>query len=219
MGKSSRNLQPKPIDYQKLKQEIIRGARLAFLEFKSQRPGETFLAFGFDTDSDVVCLAPFAVTDEDLQRLAEQSGSERSAKLFEWGVQELPLWNPSASHLRKAQDIVNQYVFEDPAGHTDEAFIARKRALLNTFADALKGLDDEGVFGTGKERENVLVFIDNGDPGLDDLALYLFLARRLNSAKSYKKYERHIREAIELNGSTLEGELRGLQRAGLIDYP
>ena len=206
-----------PIDYLELKREIVAAAKRIFAEMNAQRAGETFLAFGFDVDSDVVTIAAFAVTRQDLQRKVEKSGDERFKDFFWWAIQEWPLWNAFPTHLGKAAKIVNRYVWEDPAEHSDQIFILRKRNLLNILADSLKELDEAGVFAAASKREDFLLYLDNGDPGLEDAVMYLELARKINPPRIMERYEKHVRTMLELNGATLEVMMKDLRDQGLLD--
>ena len=46
------------------------------------------------------------------------------------------------------------------AGHSDRGF---RRNALRAMTEALADLDSEGLFGTGKERESITIFLDITD--------------------------------------------------------
>jgi hypothetical protein len=78
------------------------------------------------------------------------------------------------------------------AGHSDRSF---RRNALRAMTEALADLDSEGLFGTGKERESITIFLDITDSNDSD-SVKLYSAKKLNPCVAAKR----LKEALPVSG-------------------
>jgi hypothetical protein len=175
------------INYETFLPKLVSGLRQAWQEARRRRPRETFYIFGIATDSDVVVLTPFWNTEE---KYAREGKPEYPAD--KWIVPEEG-YGP-CKYTAALQDEVNRYVFEDHTAEPDSVFEKRQARLLKIFEQALVQLDQEGVFGKGKERDRILLLIDRGDCSEDETKYMYQVIKRINPPRSRGPYFAALKE-------------------------
>jgi hypothetical protein len=180
------------IDYDSFLTRLVSGLRKAWQEVRSQRPDETLYLFGIATDSDITDLTPFCQTEE---QYAAEGGDER-APIEKWAPdEEAELYRAGAQYTSDLADEVNRYVFEDHSDDPEGAFEGRKERLLQVFEKALQQLDAEGSFGTGHQRQQVLLMIGIVDADEDEEQYMWDAIKRMNPPESTGEFFRLLDEA------------------------
>jgi hypothetical protein len=171
------------IDYEAFLPRLVAGLRKAWQEVRQQRPNETFYLFGLETDSDITDLNPLCNTEEEYR--AQGGTPEPSVdKWIGWPDEESDLFRAGKKHTDALAREVNRYVFEDHSKDPKGAFLERKKRLLKIFEQALVQLDQEGFFGTGKKRHQVLLKIEFVDPSEAEWKHMLKVIKRINAPES-----------------------------------
>jgi hypothetical protein len=174
------------VNFATLQQEIASAARQAFTEIRNDHPSERFYAFALYTDDSAMTVEPAANSEEALESTAEDYDESPDTGWLRWGTAEWAYESEGGDHFNDVYDalnVENRYDKKDP-----KAFGAFKQNLFETMILALKSLDDEGFFGTGKDREAVTLFCSVSDSDdaedLEDQS-----AKRLNSKAVYRRFK------------------------------
>jgi hypothetical protein len=171
------------IDYEAFLPRLVAGLRQAWQEVRRLRAKETFYTFGIETDSDITDLQPICNTEEEYRA----QGGGAVSPLYKWvGCldEDSELYRAGSTHTSALAKEVNRYVFENHRGDPPTLFKDRKKRLLALFEKALVQLDDEGFFGTGKKRNQVLLRIEFVDPSKSEWKHTLKVIERINPPKS-----------------------------------
>lgn len=153
-----------------LRAEVSNAARQAFTDLRRKHPKERLYGFVLFTTPLFSYVAPSANSEEALD------GGE------DWR------WNPPDWKY---------HVFDEkpfaPAQKLLQALdVAEHGELRERVFDALLGaladLDAEGLFGTGEQRERILLNVMWGD---QDLPVHLLTAERLNPKSTFLRYAAH----------------------------
>ena len=90
-------------------------------------------------------------------------------------------------HTKDLQDEVNQFVFleeSEPEGAADE----RRDQLMLVFENALIALDQEGFFGSGHDRDKVVLEIEIVDADEGEWDFMVAAMKRMNPPKSLERF-------------------------------
>ncbi|RQU04049.1 DUF4303 domain-containing protein [Burkholderia cepacia] len=152
--------------------EIADAARVTYRALLAAHPGEHFYAFALYTDSGAMTVVSAANSEEGLMRIREQMevGDDEDAPEFTWATGE---WAYEAAEsdsfnplCKKLADTVLGPNF--PEANFGQFF----KSLQSDMIEALRLLDQEGLFGTGAEREKITLFVtisdDNGAEELEN---------------------------------------------------
>jgi hypothetical protein len=176
------------IDYSIFQSRLEDGLRKAWQEVRASRPDEHFYLYGIETDSDAVVLTPFCNTIEQVARECEDDDLDAESEFDKWIVdQESVLYGAGAEHTNELQDEVNQFVFleePEPEGAADE----RRDQLMLVFERALIALDREGFFGSGEDRDNVVLKLEIVDADEDEWDFMVASMKRMNPPKSLERF-------------------------------
>ena len=134
---------------------MIADAREAWERLRGKYPKETFYAFGFYTTELGTYFGPFACGEESLEKVAAEYVARRTYRDLEkaksalrWSIADSPYHKEMTAHDRRTAAELAKRPEPD---ELDEVPMAREvRARMNAAVAALKALDEEGVFGTGK---------------------------------------------------------------------
>ncbi len=143
--------------------EIRDAARETYRALLAKHPDERFYAFALYTDSGAMTVVPSANSEEGLQRVRKQMeiGDEESAPEFTWSTGEWAYESAEADAFnplcKRLADAVLSPSF--PAAKFGQFFNELQRDMI----EALKWLDQEGLFGIGAERERVTLFVTISD--------------------------------------------------------
>lgn len=168
-------------DVKKLKDMLIQGWR----KVQAKHPGEKLYAFGIHTDECAASVAPLALGEQGLKKVA---GEYTKKGHLPSGTAENELrWSADDSPHQKYLDSL-YYDFPDRKSPYDLSQAASNREVsyrLNAACAALKELDKQGLFGKGDQREQITLLIDGGDV---DGSWLLKWARKLNPRSVYDRY-------------------------------
>lgn len=193
------------IDYGRFTVDLTNAAKRTLTDLEARRPGERVTIFGFETDDDVVVLAPVANTDTEHRRMIKERIYSEGDQYSTMGVQEWPLYGFGRQYFAKVGEVVNKYVHE--SSDETESFDDRRLNLLKSFGRALR--DARG------KRSDLFLSIFNSDPGLKSLALYYCVARLINPpGPEFDSYKDVIKQTFDVNGSTLREKLLELKANG-----
>jgi hypothetical protein len=182
---------PKPKEMQ-LTEAIKADLRDAWAWIKETRPEERVYAFGMYTPTETAfSFEPFACGVEGLRQVAEVYVSKKiypnlseSMQALKWSVADSP-YQGKLPASRTSERLKNRL---DPteAKISDATSAQETRARLNAAIDAIKALDDEGLFGIDHERDGIILLIAAGDCS-DDFELKP--AKKLNPPRVFKAYQ------------------------------
>ena len=178
----------------RLVQEVTSAARQAFTQLRERHPGERFYAYALVTDGDAVDVGPAANSEEGLRRKATEYGQKRPAEWLRWGVDEWAYVDEGQESFKKAQGIVGARLEDD---ESPKKFAERKAATLTAFADALKALDAEGFFGTGRERAKVTLIVHITDASGSEWETMATLASSLHAKGAADAFIKYARSSAE----------------------
>ncbi|WP_322090134.1 DUF4303 domain-containing protein [Burkholderia cenocepacia] len=151
-------------------QEIADAARVTYRALLAAHPDEHFYAFALYTDSGAMTVVPAANTEEGLKRVREQMeiGDDEDAPEFTWATGE---WAYEAAESDSFNPLCKKLADTVLGSNFPEAkFDVFFEELQSDMIEALRLLDQEGLFGTGAEREKITLFVTiSDDDGSVDL--------------------------------------------------
>lgn len=167
--------------------EIADAARVTYRALLAAHPDEHFYAFALYTDSGAMTVVPAANTEEGLKRVREQMeiGDDEDAPEFTWATGE---WAYEAAESDSFDPLCKKLADNVLGPKFDEAkFAAYFKELQRDMIEALRLLDEEGLFGKGEERDKITLFVTISD---DDEAVPLEneSAKVLNPATVFDRF-------------------------------
>ena len=195
-------------DLKNVEDELYRQGLAGFRRIRDGHPKDTFYCFAFYTNGEFNYVALTASTLEGLDKVAQDYKKKPPYKAM--SIEDLRLdlkWSPCDSPLHgAAEDVLTvldplmqavsaeldrRFDLNDEGKSFDE-FVAQVRAC---FANALKRIDAEGVFGRGEDRRKVVVNLLMGDQSDEDR---IGFAERVNPAASAKMLKEDLKAASRL---------------------
>ena len=177
------------VDFVRLREAVREGARKAFAEVRAAHPEERFYVFALYTDDGMMTIVPAANTEEGFNCKAGPDPEE--ANHYRWSTGEWAYEAVGDDHFRAASNLLNvpnRYPGEDDEGDQGgPGFDAFKAQAIETMIAALRDLDEEGIFGTGTDREHVTLFVSISDSD-DAVAVENRSAGLLNPAPVSAKF-------------------------------
>ena len=150
--------------------EIADAARVTYRALLAAHPDEHFYAFALYTDSGSMTVVPAANTEEGLKRVREQMeiDDDEDAPEFTWATGE---WAYEAAESDSFNPLCKRLADTVLGPNFPEAkFHVFFEDLQSDMIEALRLLDQEGLFGTGAEREKITLFVTiSDDDGSVDL--------------------------------------------------
>lgn len=145
-------------------QDIADAARTTYRALLAAHPDERFYAFALYTDSGAMTVVPAANSEEGLERSRKQlnRGDDQPAPAWliwrtaEWAYEAAEADSFNALCKRLADTVIGPAV---PDAEFGEFF----RTLQLDMIEALRILDQEGLFGTGEAREKITLFVSISD--------------------------------------------------------
>jgi hypothetical protein len=141
--------------FAQLRRLVRDAARTAFAELRAKSLGESFYAFALQSLDDATGVYAAANTEDGYRRCAERYSDWDSPPgeyyyRWYWGVWAYT--NVRRELFGGVYDLLNEEGrrFED--ADLQSSF---KAAVFGAMAAALRDLDNEGLFGTGPERERI----------------------------------------------------------------
>lgn len=154
------------IDREALETAMLSELRAAWQTLRGRHPGERFYAFGLYTTDLADYLTVTASTEEGLsevtQRSVTETGSDPVAQrvALRWSPGDSPLHAEGEGLLAESARLRR----EGPGPYDDTPEADEAISLVFDVAiQALKRLDEEGVFGQGLERAQLVLGIWKGD--------------------------------------------------------
>jgi len=182
----------------KLEDELFRYGLAGFRRIRAAHAKERFYSFAFYTNGEYNYVALTASTLEGLEAVAQAYKEKPSYKAM--SIEDLKLdlkWSPCDSPLHGAAEDVLTAV--DPLmqalatdGTSFDWYVFQVRLC---FANALKRIDAEGVFGRGENRKKVVVNLLMGDQSDEDRINF---AERVNPSESVKMLKQDLKAASRL---------------------
>jgi hypothetical protein len=164
--------------------EIAHAARASFEDLRSARLGEHFYAYALYTDSSAMTVMPAANSIEALMQIRKEMDipDDEEAPEFKWSVSEWKYEAWKASNLNGISAKLRSEL-----EHADfPSFVER---VHGDMVAALQLLDNEGYFGTGPDREQIVLFVSISDDD-DAVRLENESAKVLNPAVVYEEFLR-----------------------------
>lgn len=196
------------VDLKKLEEELYRQGLAGFRRIREAHPKDTFYSFAFYTNGEFNYIELTASTFEGLDAVAKQYKMEPPYE--EMSIEDLKLdlkWSPCDSPLHGADENVltaldplmqevaaeldRRFDLKDNGKSFDE-FVAQVR---NCFANGIKKIDAEGIFGRGEERKKVMVNLLMGDQSDEDRIEF---AERVNPLESINMFKEDLEAARRL---------------------
>lgn len=144
-------------------QDIRDAARETYRALLAKHPGEHFYAFALYTDSGAMTVVPAANSAEGLQRVRRKMGvrDEESAPEFTWATGE---WVYESAEARMFTPLCKRLADAVLSVRFPESTFGRFfDELQRDMIEALRMLDQEGLFGVGAERERITLFVTISD--------------------------------------------------------
>lgn len=174
---------------ERLRQDMAKAARNTFASYREQHPGEDFCAFGVVTDANVRTWVPVANTEQSMEEAIQEyiNDGEEVPELsqmrycpMKWGIsgdegEGKQAWRG----IRAMQNVLREY-----PGLSAEVY---RDKVLEAMLLALKDLDAEGFFGTGAERERIILLVWT-HKAEDCRQWWLRSARELNPQAVYERF-------------------------------
>jgi hypothetical protein len=176
-----RDAQMQQIDLNKLEDELYRHGLAGFRRIREARPNERFYCFAFYTNGEYNYVALTASTAEGLDQVAQSYKQDPSYQAMtiddlrvrlKWSPCDSPLHGAAENDLTELDPLIQsvqteldqRFALSDDGKSYDE-FVAQLRTC---FANALKRMDADGVFGRGDERKSVVANLLMGDQSDED---------------------------------------------------
>ena len=121
------------IDYKRFTADLTKATKLALSDLAGQRPSETVLVFGYETDDDVVVITPVAHTVEEHARMLAKRFYDEGGQVDSLQIQEWPLYGIGRQHFAAVAETVNRYVHQPLPRRSSETAEKRKVNLLKSF--------------------------------------------------------------------------------------
>jgi hypothetical protein len=171
-------------DFARIRAEIRDAARAAWSALRAERPAERFYYYGLWTSPLAHRPAPTACSAEGLRRAADAyraDGLTVDEDELRWAVNESPYDLYGDDHFARLEPLF------DALGGPYDRPRAVNEELLEAMIGALGDLDAEGFFGTGAEREALVINVTM--PGHEHPREAVETARRLNPGAALARYE------------------------------
>lgn len=190
-----------------LEKTLYDNAKLAFRKIFAAFAEEEIYGVALYTSDEHLYVRPTCFTERGLDEVAQRYKEKEYSALFSFEeMREKLRWSPcdsprhlafedclkeadqivgSAGHIMYGPDTMGEFASEEAEMEGDAMYYA----IPKVFIKVLQRLDNEGVFGTGKAREKILVNIFKGDQATEEM---LDFAQRLNPASVYARYAAEI---------------------------
>jgi hypothetical protein len=183
---------PTPVDRSQV-ECIKESLREAWREVFKLTPDETVYAFGVSTTESAESFRPFACGEVGLRQVAARYVKKKTLSSVDDACEELR-WSfddsPYDGKLSPTADMNTAFASMPPTWEYSGAAGTREiRRRLEVARTAILELEQEGLFGTGKERERITLMIVSGDCASDWL---LGWTKRLNPPKVFKAFKDYL---------------------------
>ncbi len=150
-----------------------------FQSIKEKCIGESIYGFGLGLVEDITGFFSAANTVESLKRKLLEEDDKDDISSF-WLISE---WGYEGTDDNTLYEFLATFIFNIEDGKYESAVKDYEEVLTN----ALKTCDEQGVFGKGQERENIIVYLhyaDAANEDLDDIS-----SEQINSTASHQLFK------------------------------
>jgi uncharacterized membrane protein YebE (DUF533 family) len=142
------------MQWEELRKLISEATLKFFCDLRETHTDEDFYAYALYTDSSAMTVLPSVNSTQKLQQIIEKAEDKTLSSLayYKWATSE---WAYEGGQTDGFREISKK--LRNSADR--ECFDQFKQKVLQTMIAALKALDEDGVFGTGVQREQVVLFI------------------------------------------------------------
>ncbi|XRQ08715.1 DUF4303 domain-containing protein [Actinomadura welshii] len=195
---------------------VADAARAAFTEAREKHPDDSFYCFALFTDAFAAYVLPTCMSEGGLAQVAKRYAEEFGNPLDEetaslrWAPVDSPHHMLGEQHFDGALELLQSR--GDPWQMEDEELDAEMSLRFEACFRALTRLDEEGLFGTGAERERVVVNVLQGDQS--DRSI-LGNARRLNPPAAVDRLARDLDVPAPVGDFVTLGSAGAYQVSGL----
>jgi hypothetical protein len=168
---------------------IRNAARTAFTDLGAQHPEESFYVFALQSLDDASGVYPAANTETGYRRCIAKYADRMEPpgdRYCRWYFCEWAYSGIGSEHFREVYHFINKV---NKNYRDNDLWLRFKAIVFASMALALRDLDREGIFGSGREREHVTLFCT-----LDDSYSTAWLeeesARWLNPPGVYRAFAR-----------------------------
>ena len=180
------------MNFDNLRNEIIKSAKLSFSDLIATHPGENFYSFILYTDEDCYTVLPSANSEKAfLEKIAKRGVSDpKKAAGYKWSIGE---WAYEAWMGDAFDDICESLANASSDAAENGDFEQFRASTHKAMIDALKVIDAEGFFGD--MRKDMVLFISSSDY-YEAMKLKDMSAKALNSADTYDRFTRRFEGAL-----------------------
>ncbi len=186
-------------DFEQLQDLLCEAARAAFAGSLRKHRNEQFYVFALYTTGLFGWIYPACNTEEGLWRVAKEyqrrergSGLERQALELRWSPEDWAYQDEGKKHFAGVNRMLRgmgQRLCELP----DREFIRTIKKLTDCALNALRQIDNEGVFGDSMVRDNYVLNLMMDDQDNDSIVA---TAKKINPPKVVKKLKAEL-QALE----------------------
>jgi uncharacterized protein (TIGR02996 family) len=188
----------KECDFRQLRADMAKAAAESFAALRKRKPKERFYAFALYTDDDCCGAIPAGNSEEALRNNVKRyarGGTTLPDSFLRWSVDE---WSypggekgGSWAKIWKVSDRLSKLT----------PFPKYRRQVLGAMIGALGDADAVGAFGTGEEREAIMLMIWITDSEeTEDWCLRS--VKKLNSRKSAARFKKEFEAALQSGGNS-----------------
>ncbi len=137
-----------------------------FEQIKQKSIGETIYGFGLGVVGDITGFFSAGNTIESLKKSIIEYGDKEIDESDFWCISE---WKYEGTDDNTLYEFLATFIYDIE----DEKYDSVRKDYENTLIKALKTCDEKGVFGKGKEREDIIVYLhyaDAHDEDIDDIS-------------------------------------------------
>ena len=178
-------IEERTLDLDTFQTRLESACREFWRAMQDEYPTETFCLFGLETDSDFVIVNGLVDTEEAVDR------DQRKRKKVDSYIARVSL-DSDSEFYGKAEPYLNELSLElnsvNEQEESDRETTKRIKQTKKILESTLKSLDNEGLFGTGKEREKIILLVSIIDADDGEWKTMISIAKRLNPRSVYKQY-------------------------------
>ncbi len=205
------------LSYRHLRVILKEAARRAFDEVRHLHADESFYVFALHTSDEATYAVPSANSEEGLRRkLAEyaKEGFAADEQTLRWNACDWVYHTAGKNYFSEVQQFIDDAINKVGAETSVAAWERRTKRLFEVFLHSLRDLDAEGFFGSGEERNRILLLLTIGDCDQDTILTW---AKQLNPPAAFQRFKdsfsTHVGKYREMGSRKFE-VMRSLSLSG-----
>lgn len=139
---------------EKLKVEIIKAAKNIILDLLNNKEHYYYITLVTDGLAGTPCIS--AWSSEALKRESEKNSED--AEMIEWSYADSPYCAWKQENFKEVEKLLSDR--KDMSELDDEEFESEYELRLSVMEEAMKELDNEGIFSKNQDRKNVMVLVE-----------------------------------------------------------